>query len=439
MGVLTEIAQLILSLSILVILHELGHFIPARLFKTRIEKFYLFFDPWFSLFKYKKGDTEYGIGWLPLGGYVKISGMIDESLDKEQMKLPPQDWEFRAKPAWQRLIIMIGGVTVNVLLAIVIYVMVMFTWGEEYLPAQNAKYGVACDTLAYQMGLRDGDKILSIDNKPVESINKVFGDVLINKGKSIQVERNGQKMNFDVTEDDWSEMIKGKYHLVDVRFPFEIDSVLKDGQASKVGFLKNDKIIAVNNIPTPYYNDAVKIFGNNKNVTVEVKVLRKADTIALKTTISEDGKLGVLHKPVSDYFETKIKHYTLLESFPAGINKAHEMFISYMKSIQLIFTVKGAAKETGGFMSIGKAYGPIWDWENFWSFTAFLSIMLAFVNILPIPALDGGHVMFLLYEVITRRKPNEKVMEYAQYAGMIILLALMLFSNGNDVIRLFTR
>lgn len=437
MGVLTQAAQFILSLSILIVLHELGHFIPAKLFKTRVEKFYLFFDPWFSLFKVKKGETEYGIGWLPLGGYVKISGMIDESMDKEQMKLPPQPWEFRSKPAWQRLIIMVGGVTVNVILGILIYAMVLFTWGEKFLPTENVTNGVAVDTLAYQMGLRGGDMILSVDNKPVENINKVPYAVLINKAKSIQVERNGDKIDIPITENDLSEMIANKYTLVEPRFPFDIDTVLAGLPADKAGIKKGDKIIAINNIPTPYFQDAVKVFQNNKNLPVDVKLVRNNDTLIKKAIVSEEGKLGIGPKTLDNYFTLKTKEYGFLESFPAGIHKAYETFDSYIKQMKVIFTVKGASKQIGGFMTIGKAYSTSWDWQSFWAFTAFLSIVLAIMNILPIPALDGGHVMFLLYEVITGRKPNEKVMEYAQYVGMFLLLSLLLFANGNDVMRLF--
>jgi regulator of sigma E protease len=439
MGVLTQALQFILSLSILIVLHELGHFIPAKLFKTKIEKFYLFFDPWFSLFKVKKGETEYGIGWLPLGGYVKIAGMIDESMDKEQMKLEPQPWEFRSKPAWQRLIIMIGGVTVNVILGILIYAMVLFAWGEEFLPTQNLTYGVAVDTLAYQMGVRDGDKILSVDNKQVESINKVPYEVLINKAKSIQVERDGQKLDIMVTDDDLSEMIKNKYTLVEPRFPFDVDTVLEGMPAAAAGIKKGDKIISINNRSTPYYQDVVRILKNNKNLPVEIVLLRNNDSIATKATVSGEGKLGIGQKSLDTYFTFVTKEYGFFASFPAGVNRAYETFDGYIKQLKVLFTVKDAHKELGGFVSMGKAYGTTWDWQRFWSFTAFLSIVLAIMNILPIPALDGGHVMFLLYEVITRRKPNEKFLEYAQYAGMLVLLALLLYANGNDVVRLFSK
>jgi regulator of sigma E protease len=439
MEVLTQATQFILSLSILIVLHELGHFIPAKLFKTKVEKFYLFFDWKFSLFKYKKGETEYGIGWLPLGGYVKIAGMIDESMDKEQMKLPPQPWEFRAKPAWQRLIIMVGGVTVNIILGILIYAMVLFAWGEQYLPTTNLKYGVSVDTLAYQIGLRDGDQIISVDNKPVENIARVPYEVLINKAKTIQVERNGQQLMFDVTDDDLSEMIKNKYQLVEPRFPFDVDTVSPGKAADAAGIIKGDKVISVNKQTTLYFQDFVKALQNNRNIEVEIGLIRNNDTLYKKAQVSELGKIGIGAKSLDNYFELRTKTYGFAESFPAGINKAYETFDGYIKQFKVLFTVKGAAKEIGGFVSIGKAYSTTWDWQRFWSFTAFLSIVLAIMNILPIPALDGGHVMFLLYEVITRRKPNEKVMEYAQYAGMILLLALLLFANGNDIVRLLSK
>ncbi len=439
MEILTKVAQFILSLSILIVLHELGHFLPARLFKIRVEKFYLFFDPWFSLFKVKKGDTEYGIGWLPLGGYVKISGMIDESMDKEQMKLPPQSWEFRSKPAWQRLIIMLGGVTVNAILGILIYAMVLFTWGEEFLPTKNVTNGVAVDTLAYQMGLRDGDMILSVDNVPVRSINRVSYEVLINKAKSIQAEREGQKVEIAVTDDDLSDMIKYKYNLVEPRFPFDVEVVVAKSPAEKAGLKKGDKIIGINNSPTPYYNDVVNIIRNNNNLPVSITLLRDKDTVRTTATVTEEGKLGLGHKSLDNYFTFETINYSFIASFPAGIHKAYETFDGYVKQFKVLFTVKDAHRQIGGFGAIASAYSPTWDWQSFWAFTAFLSIVLAFMNVLPIPALDGGHVMFLLYEVITGRKPNEKLMEYAQYAGMILLLALLLYANGNDVAKLFTK
>lgn len=441
MEILTQVAQFILSLSILIVLHEMGHFIPAKLFKTRVEKFYLFFDPWFSLFKIKRGETEYGIGWLPLGGYVKISGMIDESMDKEQMKLPPQSWEFRSKPAWQRLIIMIGGVTVNVILGILIYAMVLFAWGEEYLPTKNAKYGIAADTLGYAMGLRDGDKVLSVNNVEVTNFNKLPTEILLNETRSIQVERDGQKIEIPVTEDNISQMIesRGKNMLVSPRFPSIIDSVEKGMPAERAGLKKGDKILTINDKPAFYHHEVSKILRSSPNTVAHIKVLRNNDTMVVKTPVTTDGAIGFYPQDPSKFFIMDTIHYGFFQSFPAGINKAYETCANYVKQMKVLVTVKGAHKQIGGFGTIASAYSTSWDWERFWAFTAFLSIVLAIMNILPIPALDGGHVMFLLYEVITRRKPNEKLMEYAQYAGMLLLLALLLYANGNDVIRGFSK
>jgi regulator of sigma E protease len=359
MEVLTQAAQFILSLSILIVLHELGHFIPAKLFKTKVEKFYLFFDPWFSLFKIKKGETEYGIGWIPLGGYVKIAGMIDESMDKEQMKLPPESWEFRSKPAWQRLIIMLGGVTVNAILGILIYSMVLFAWGEEYLPTKNLTNGVAVDTLAYQMGLRDGDMILSVDNKPVENIAKVPYEVLINKAQTIQVGRNGEKLNIAVTDDDLSEMIKHKYALVEPRFPFDVDTVIADKPAAAAGIKKGDKIIAVNGASTPFFQDFVKALKSNPNLPVDITLLRNNDTITTKATVSEEGKIGIGPKSLDNYFTLETREYGFFASFPAGIHKAYDTFDGYIKQMKVLFTVKGAHKELGGFVAMGKAFGHL--------------------------------------------------------------------------------
>ena len=438
MDVLTQAAQFVLSLSILIVLHELGHFIPAKLFKTKVEKFYLFFDPWFSLFKFKRGETEYGIGWLPLGGYVKIAGMIDESMDKEQMKKPPEPWEFRSKPAWQRLIIMLGGVTVNVILGILIYAMVLFHWGEEYLPTENAVYGVACDEMALEMGIQDGDMIISVDGKPVDSHNKIAYEIILNKAKSVQVNRDGQKVDIPVTEDQLSRMIKNKNLLVMPRHPFKVKKVMKNSPAEKAGLLAEDKIIAINEQPTPYFNDVVKIVSKSIGQTLQVKIDRAGTEQVLPITVSQQGAIGFERDSEENYLKFKTIEYGFFESFPAGIRKAYDTFDGYVKQMAVIFTVKDAHKQIGGFLTIGKAYGKTWDWQRFWAFTAFFSIVLAFMNILPIPALDGGHVMFLLYEVITGRQPHEKVMEYAQYLGMILLLALLLYANGNDIVRLFT-
>ncbi len=438
MEILIKAAQLILSLSILVVLHEMGHFIPAKLFKTRVEKFYLFFDPWFSLFKTKRGDTEYGIGWLPLGGYVKISGMIDESMDKEQMAQAPQPWEFRSKPAWQRLIIMLGGVTVNAFLGIFIYICILAYWGEEYLPTQNVKYGIACDSSALQMGLQNGDKILAVDNKVVENFNKIPAELIFNQAKSVRVERSGQTIELPVPDGFISTLIKSQGSFISPRQIIEVEELAPGSPALKGGLLKGDRIVGVDSLSTPYFDQFKSELQKHKNQEIAVHVIRNGQEKSVNIGVPEEGLIGFTLKSMDTYLEFKKVDYTLLEAVPAGISKAYHTFDDYIKQFKLIFSPETKAyKSLGGFITMGKIFSPVWDWERFWNLTAFLSIILAIMNLLPIPALDGGHVMFLLWEVITRRKPNEKFMEYAQTAGMILLLALLLFANGNDIVRLF--
>ncbi|MCD6367175.1 MAG: RIP metalloprotease RseP [Bacteroidales bacterium] len=433
-----RIAQLLLSLSILVILHESGHFFFAKLFKTRVEKFYLFFDPWFSLFKFKKGDTEYGIGWLPLGGYVKISGMIDESMDKEQMKQPPQPWEFRSKPAGQRLLIMLGGILVNILLAFFIYIMVLWTWGEEYLPTQNASYGIMVDSVGEELGLQNGDKILSIDHQIVENFRKIPVVILLNNPKTIEVERNGQTIEIPVNKELIPKLLKDP-GFITVRIPYIIGKVLKGKPAAEAGFLVGDKILKINGEPKIFADEVMNKIKEHKNQQITISVLRNGETKDIPVTVGEDGLIGVqIEGDISQFFELKKINYSFFAAIPAGIHKTVEVGKSYLRQLKLIFSPStGAYKSVGGFIAIGKIFPGVWDWQSFWGLTAFLSIMLAILNLLPIPALDGGHVMFLLYEIITGKKPGDKFMERAQIAGLIILLALVVFANGNDIFKLF--
>jgi len=439
MVIVIKVVQLLLSLSILVIFHEFGHFIAARIFKTRVEKFYLFFDPWFSLFKFKKGDTEYGVGWLPLGGYVKISGMIDESMDKEAMKLPAQPYEFRAKPSWQRLIIMLGGVTVNVLLAIGIYVVMLTWWGEQYLPNSEVKYGITVDTLGQQMGLKNGDKILTIDNKPVEDFFRIPATIILENAKTIQVERDSQKVEVVIPKQLMSSIVKHKSpEFISVRIPFEVADFAPGSSAKSAGMQVGDKIVGVNGQPTLYFDQFKAVVQNHKNEEIKVNVLRGADTVALAIKVSDRGLIGVAPKAPSAYFTFKEYNYNILQAIPAGTIKAYEKTADYLKSLKLLFNPEVKAYESvGGFITIGSIFPSVWDWESFWGLTAFLSLMLAVLNILPIPALDGGHVMFLMYEIITGRKPSDKFMEYAQITGMVLLFALLIFANGNDIVKLF--
>ena len=438
MEIVIKVVQLLLSLSILVIFHEFGHFIAARVFKIRVEKFYLFFDPWFSLFKFKKGDTEYGVGWIPLGGYVKISGMIDESMDKEQMKQPPQPWELRSKPAWQRLIVMLGGVTVNILLAIAIYVIMLAVWGEQYLPSTQVKYGISVDSLGYQMGLRNGDIILSVDNKVIEDFAAIPKTIILEEAKTVQVMRDGQKMDVQIPNDFIGKLIKQKSpDFIAVRFPFEAGKFTVGSPAEAAGMKVNDKIIGLNDSVRIYFDQFRSSVQHYKNKTVQVMVLRGKDTVRLAVKVPEAGLIGVYPKGPANYFTFKDKSYNVISAIPAGVAKTFDQAGNYIKSIKLLFSQEKAYESVGGFITIGNIFPSTWDWGAFWSLTAFLSIMLAILNVLPIPALDGGHVMFLLYEIIFRRKPSDKFMEYAQIVGMVILFGLLIFANGQDIMKLF--
>ena len=439
MDIIIKILQLILSLSILVVVHEFGHFIAAKAFKTRVEKFYLFFNPWFSIFKFNYKGTEYGMGWLPLGGYVKISGMIDESMDKEQMKKPPEPWEFRSKPAWQRLIIMLGGVIMNVVLAIVIYIGILAYYGEEYLPTSEAnKYGISVDSLAYEMGLRDGDKILSIDNVEVEDFNKIPLQIILNEAKVVQVERAGDKTEIFVPEGFLKKMIDHKNpDFIDFRFPLVVDELSKNSVAKEAGMRVGDIPILVNGITIKYFQDFVPIIQENVGNDVEITVLRERDTLKFAMIVPENGRIGIAVDRIK-YFKFKSTDYTFIEAIPSGFIRTWTGIGNYLKQLKLIFSPEVKAYENvGGFGMIASIFPSTWHWQSFWKLTAFLSIMLAIINILPIPALDGGHVLFLLYEIIARRKPSDKFLEYAQIVGMIILFSLLLYANGMDVVRYF--
>lgn len=443
MTVLIKILQFVMSLSILVIIHELGHFVFARIFKTRVEKFYLFFDPWFSIFKFRKGETEYGLGWLPLGGYVKISGMIDESMDKEQMKQPAQPWEFRSKTSGQRLLIMTGGVLFNFILAMLIYVFVLYAWGETYLPTANVKYGIVTDTVGYNIGLRNGDKILSVDNQYIENFMQITPDIVLNNRKSIQVERNGEFLNIPIPAELIPQMIRGK-GLIEPRTPFGpfiITAFGKESPAKNGGVLAGDELLGIDGLKFEWYDEFQAYLLENRNKTVVLNILRKDEINDIPVMLSSAGMLGVYSSRSLDrIFELKTINYGLLESVPAGIAKGFKTVGDYLKQFKLIFSRHTKAYESlGGFITIGSIFPGTWDWHSFWNLTAFLSIILAVMNILPIPALDGGHVMFLVYEVITGRKPSDKFLEYAQITGMIILFGLLIFANGNDILRLLRK
>jgi regulator of sigma E protease len=440
----SKTAQLILSLSILVILHEFGHYITARWFKCRVEKFYLFFDPWFSLVKKKIGDTEYGIGWLPLGGYVKISGMVDESMDKEAMKLPPQPWEFRSKPAWQRLIIMLGGVTVNVLLAFFIYAMILFVWGEQKIVNNSFKNGIYCaDSLLLKFGLNNGDKIIAINGQQIKYFDDIPAKMIT--ALNVTVEQNGKQKTLVMPVDLIGQLVEKKKQGVGF-IEFRRNAIVGDLSdkmfdtmyAKKAGLQRMDKIISVDSVPVTFVDEMGKLVERKRNDSVTIEVDRNGQKLALRSRVNSDGKIGL---PWINLYEMdslgliKIdeKKYSLLEAFPAGVAKTWEKLSGYVDQFKKMANPKtGAYKGMGGFKTIGSVFPTPWDWESFWNITAFLSIVLAFMNLLPIPALDGGHVLFTLGEMITGRKPSEKFLEYAQVVGMVLLLSLMLFANGND-------
>ena len=425
--------QLLLSLSILIVLHELGHFIPAKIFKTRVEKFFLFFDVKFALFKKKFGDTVYGIGWLPLGGYVKISGMIDESMDKEQMKQPPKPWEFRTKPAWQRLIIMLGGVTVNLVLGFLIYMMILFVWGKNTLPNSALPLGLGVSPLAKEIGFEKGDQIVSVDGKPLEvalDINKLL---LIRSVQVVQVERkNGMKINITIPENIGDRMFTtGQMSILYPRFPAEIDSVLTDKSAFQAGFRAGDKIIFADETIIEDWTE-LRDYNNEKaNQKVQYIIERNQIKDTINMILDAQGKMGVIPK---NSIKISQEDLSLGESIAEGFSYGYWMLYDYVAQFKYVFTKKGAS-QLGGFGAIGSLFPASWDWRAFWGSTAFISIILAFMNLLPIPALDGGHVMFLLYEMISGRKPNDKFMEYAQMVGFFLLLALVIYANGNDLFR----
>jgi len=435
---LIKAAQLLLSLSILVIIHELGHFGFAKLFKTRVEKFYLFFDAWFSLFKFKKGETEYGIGWIPLGGYVKISGMIDESMDKEQLAQPEQPWEFRAKKSWQRLLIMLGGVIMNFVLAGLIYILVLFAWGNDYIPVENMKYGISVDSTGYNLGFRNGDKIISINNKKFQKFSDIQKEILLSDSKVVQLERNGKKTEVTINDSQIKSIIDSKHGFISIRGEFVIADILKNSNAEKAGIEKDDKLIAVNDSSLNFFDEYVHYFKEHKSENVSITV-KKTDGTNKKLNVAVDsiGHIGVRTNSLAG-IETEHQDYSFFESIPAGLSMGIEKVSDYLRQFKLIFNPETKAYNSlGSFGTIGSMFPSQWDWHSFWLLTAFLSIMLGVVNILPIPALDGGHVMFVLYEMISGRKPNDKVLEYAQIGGFVILISLMVFALKNDIVRFF--
>jgi len=440
-----SILQLIASLSILVVLHELGHFLPAKWFKTKVEKFYLFFDVKFSLLKKKIGETEYGIGWLPLGGYVKIAGMIDESNDKEFLKHEPQPWEFRSKPAWQRLIIMLGGVTVNLILGLFLFVMIFWVYGEEYLPNKEVKYGIYADSIGKAIGFKDGDKIISVGNKPFEKFNdrSFIMDVAINDANTFKVERNGEVKEISIDPELAKTLTRASNKnktIFGPRFPIFIDTIPSESPLINKNVRKGDQIIAVNDTNTIYFNDFQQTLKAHKNDSIHLTYLRNGhDTLNSTVYVDTLGKLGFGMQPLNKTFKLDTIKYSFAEAIPYGINYGFKTLNDQIRAIGQIFKGKIKANESlGSLISIGSTFGKSWVWERFWKMTALLSLVLAFMNLLPIPGLDGGHVMFLLFEVVTGKKPSDRVVEIGTTIGFFLLIGLMIYAMGLDIMRLIT-
>ena len=438
MDILIKIIQFFLCFTILIGIHELGHFVMARVFKIRVEKFYIFFDPWFSLFKFRRGNTEYGLGWLPLGGYVKIAGMIDESMDKEQMKQPVKQDEFRAKPAWQRFLVMIAGVVMNVVLAVVIYCGICYAWGDTYFSNDDAKWGYNFNEAGHKLGFHDGDRFVSVDGEKVDNLTRLLNALIITESdRKVVVERNGGQVELTLPLEELIAMrqAKGYEDLFTLRVPFLVDSAVFDSAAA---LRRGDEIVgidAVAGVEYPAYKQYLKAHAGD---TVRLTVLREGDIrLEIPVPVSDDGRIGVMTRSP---YTLRTQKYTFWESIPAGFRKTGQVISSYWEQLKMIVQPKTKLyEEMGGFIAIGSIFPSEWNWEDFWMKTAFLSIILAIMNILPIPGLDGGHAIFTFWEMVTGRKVSDKLLEGAQYVGLIIILFLLLYANGNDIYRFFIK
>ena len=436
----TKTAQFILSFSIIVVLHELGHFIPARLFGARVEKFYLFFNPGFSLWKKKIGDTEYGLGWIPFGGYVKISGMIDESMDKEQMNKAPESFELRSKPAYQRLIVILGGVIVNVILAIVIFIGIAWFWGDDFLPAKNLSYGIHPTEISKKMGLQDGDIIVALDQKELKDFFELESKIVLEDPKTIQVKRGDSVLSLPIPTTIAAELMNANNTTAFVvpLFPVIVDSIGKSAVVVEGSFQKNDTLLSINGQSIQFQHEFIEVKKKYSDSLVTVIAKRGMDTVKIRTLINNKAQLGLFVKLPMQLFKTEHQSYSFAEAIPTGIQRCFTTLDNYVTGIKQIFTGKVNPNDSlGSLISIGNTFPSQWDWERFWTLTAVFSIVLGFMNVLPIPALDGGHALFILFEMITGRKPSDKFMEYAQIAGMILMFGLMLYALGLDFWRLF--
>ncbi|MBK8954933.1 MAG: RIP metalloprotease RseP [Saprospiraceae bacterium] len=441
MEILIKVSQLLLCLTILVVIHEFGHFLPARWFKTRVEKFYLFFNPWFSLFKKKIGETEWGLGWLPLGGYVKISGMVDESFDMNQLQSEPQPWEFRSKPAWQRLIIMVGGVTVNFAFGFFIFSMLLWKNGQTYLLNSEMKNGIAVDSLAYQMGLRDGDLLVKVGDLELKKFDKaqIVKTLVLGNNNSVTLIRNGEQIQVEINKEIISNLTKPdikKLDFIAPRVPAIVKELMPNSAASKAGILQSDQFLAIDEQPANYLHEIHRIINKQANKEFHLKLLRGSDTVSVDVTTDQSGVVGVFWQPIDSFMKFETETFGFFASIPKGITTGWDLLTSQLKAFSKMFSGEIKAKDSlGGFGSITNMFPASWDWDAFWRMTAVLSIILGFMNLLPIPALDGGYVVFLLIEVISGKKVPDKVVEKATLIGFILLMALMIYANGLDVLR----
>lgn len=437
MDVLLKIIQVILSLSLLVLVHEFGHYITARIFRIRVEKFYLFFPPAIFKFKPKGSDTEFGIGCIPLGGFCKISGMIDESMDTEAMKKPPQPWELRSRPAWQRLIVMAGGVIMNVILAIILYIAILYVWGEKYIKTSDTIHGIEVSELAREIGFRDGDRIIALDGQPApDNFSEIQADLLRDQVSRVTVLREGDTADV-VIDPEYMPAILNTPGMFGIRLPILVGGLPDSSINAGADLVTGDRFLTAAGRPVEYYGDLQRVLADNAGMTIDLRLLREADTVTVPVRVGQDGKMGVLlQRDISDIHVTD-KEYSLLEAIPAGFLMTFTNIGHYIKELGLIFSPETEAyKSVGSFISIGSIFPSSWNWQIFWNITALLSIMLAVMNLLPIPALDGGHILFLIYEMITGRKPSERFMEIAQMVGMFLLLIIMVLAFGNDIMRL---
>ncbi len=439
MDIVIKIIQFFMSLSLLVAIHEFGHFIMARVFKIRVEKFYIFFNPWFSLLKWKRGDTEYGLGWLPLGGYVKIAGMIDESMDTEQMKAPVKPDEFRAKPAWQRFLVMIAGVVMNILLAVVIYTGIRYVHGEAYMANDDVKWGYEFSEAGERLGFRDGDRVVAIDGEAIDDVNEIRGLLLLtDDARRVTVVRDGRETEFTIPFEKLLEMRRRREYenLYVLRVPFIVDSVMSESAAA-AGLRHGDEVVACGDVESVDAATVTESLNEHRGDTVTLGVLRDGARVSVEVPVNDEGKIGVR---LANPFTPRVREFTFWQAIPEGAKLAGETVADYWQQLKLIFSPRTKMyEELGGFIAIGNIFPSEWDWLRFWSMTAFLSIMLAVLNILPIPGLDGGHALFTLWEMATGRKPSDRFLEIMQYIGFILLLALVIYANGNDIYRLFNR